>query len=67
LKKNLKITERRDTADKLKVLQPILKVSKNAIREISDNALLEKIINSNKKEMEKFDLNLSGCSGTIVI
>lgn len=39
----------------------------NAIKEIADNALLKRIKNANKKEMEKFDLNLSGCSGTIVI
>ena len=29
--------------------------------------MLNKIKNANKREMEKFDLNLSGCSGTIVI
>ena len=37
------------------------------MKEIADNAFLKKIINSNKQELEKFDLNLSGCSTTIVI
>ncbi len=45
----------------------VVKVNNNAIREIADNAMLNKIKNANKREMEKFDLNLSGCSGTIVI
>jgi len=67
---NINSSRRRSTIapkQPAKVPPKILKVDSKAIKELADNALLNKIIKSNKQELEKFDLNLSGCSATIVI
>jgi hypothetical protein len=37
------------------------------MKEINDALLQKKINECHKKELEKFDLSLSGCSATIVI
>jgi hypothetical protein len=59
--------QRRNTTAGGGINHKILKVNQSAMKEIQENEILHRVTESNKNELRKFDITLSGCSATLVI